>query len=355
MSLEILGFDSWCQSAFESHERPGWVFGRVLTVNRTNWIINDGVSEIRSELTGRLNYSAESPLDRPAVGDWVVAQCFDDHTFAVIDEVLPRKTILKRKAAGATVDYQVLATNVDTLLIVQSCDQDFNVRRLERYLVMARDGDVRPILLLSKVDQVSDEELQVLITAVAKLDSELEIVSFSTLENINMEAVTALLAPQKTFCLMGSSGVGKTTLLNSLLGDEAFETGDVRESDHRGRHTTTSRHLVALDNGALLIDTPGIRELGTIGAETGIGDTFSDILNLSNSCRFSDCHHETDSGCAVRSAIESGDLDEDRFKSFQKLQRETVRNEMSLAERRKKDKDLGKFYKSVIQSKKDRR
>jgi len=355
MSFDKLGYDEWCVSAFEEYLRPGWEVCRVMTVNRTNWIISDGKSDIRAELTGRLNFSAESPLDRPAVGDWVIAQFFDDRTFAVIDEVLPRRSELKRKAAGATVEYQLFATNVDRLLIMQSCDRDFNLRRLERYLVMARDGNVEPVLLLSKADQVSEGELSELILSVAKLDPDLPVVAFSSLEARNLDAVRALLQPQKTCCLMGSSGVGKTTLLNILVGQNQFETGEVRASDHRGRHTTTSRHLIVLDGGALLIDTPGIRELGTIGAEAGIGDTFADIIELADFCRFSDCNHEQESGCAVMDAISAGNLDEARLISYKKLQRETLRHEMSLAERRKKDKATGKLYKSIIQSKKDRR
>lgn len=355
MSLHTIGLNSWSESQNEDHLREGWQAARVIAVHRNMLVIHDGSREIKAELSGRLQFLAESPKDLPTVGDWVSAQILDQGEFAVIDVVMPRRSVVARKAAGDRVEEQLIAANVDVAFIVQACDDDFNLRRLERYLVAVRSGNVRPILLLSKSDVITSEEQSELIAQVHSIEPFLPIVLFSNNVSDGWAAVDSMLELGKTHCLLGSSGVGKSTLVNRLVGSDRLKTSDIRESDGKGRHTTTSRQLIVLESGAILIDTPGMREFGAIGVDTGVSETFSDIEELGTHCRFSDCSHKVEKGCALINAVESGILEASRLSSYLKLQRESARNDMSLAERRKKDKDQGKLYKSIIQSKKDRR
>lgn len=355
MTLQDLGLSDWHASHVEESARDGFEIARVLDVNRNNWKVQSASGVMRAELTGRLSWSSDLASDRPAAGDWVWIQAFDDGDWAMIDGVLPRRTILKRKTAGQSVDIQIIATNVDTAFIVQACDRDFNPSRLDRYLVAVREGGVQPRLILSKCDLVSPEERSLFLAALQTRAPDLTFLFVSSETGEGLDELRKSLTPGQTFCLLGSSGVGKTTLLNTLLDEERFDTQSVRESDKRGRHTTTRRHLTPLPGGALMIDTPGMREFGLVAADGGMEQSFSEIEELAASCRFNDCLHETENGCAVLQAIEDGDLDADRLRSWKKLQREANRHDMSIAEKRRKDKDLGKFYKRTLAGKRDRR
>lgn len=353
--LAPLGFSSWHQEAAASHLREGWTIARVLNVNRTNWTVHDGFRAMRAELTGRLAWLQEQADERPTVGDFVLIQVLDDGEWAIIDAVLPRRTVLARRAAGPDLARQVIAANVDLAFIVQSCDRDFNLRRLDRYLVTVRDGGVEPFLVLNKVDLVEDVVRANLLTAVQERHPSLPVVTTSATQQEGLEALMAHLKPGLTCCLLGSSGVGKTTLVNALIGSETHATGAVRETDHRGRHTTTRRHLEVLENGALLIDTPGMRELGVVADDGTFADAFADLDALAETCRFSDCLHESEAGCALADAVEQGLLDADRVESWKKLQRESERTRLSIAEKRRRDKAQGKLYKRIMQEKRDRR
>jgi len=354
-SLSRFGFGPWHREHADTADRDGWEIARVLNVNRTNWTVHTAHGEMRAELSGRLSWIQETSADRPAAGDFVWVQIFDDGDWALIDGVLPRKGVLKRKTAGVDVDVQIIAANVDVAFIVQACDRDFNPARLDRYLITVRDGDISPVLVLSKADLATPEDRARMRAALATRVLDLEPVFVSATTGEGLEDIESLLAPGQTVCLLGSSGVGKTTLLNALLGEERFTTKAVREDDHRGRHTTTRRHLAMLPGGALLIDTPGMRELGLLASGDGFEQSFQDIENLASQCHFKDCQHESETGCAVLAAIEQGALDPDRLQSWKKLGREAARNEMSLAEKRWRDKAQGKLYKRIMQSKRDRR
>ena len=349
------GFDERYQAQAAGYAREGWQIGRVLNVNRSSWTVHDGHSAMRAELTGRLSWLRESSAERPCVGDFVLIQVLDDGDWAIIDDVLPRRTVLERKTAGRDVERQVIVANVDVACIVQGCDADYNIRRLERYLITVRDGGVIPWVVLNKADLVTAEERATMTEQIRARFPDLTPLFVSTVTGEGMDVLEQGMAPGKTVCLLGSSGVGKTTILNALLGESRHATGAVRESDQRGRHTTTRRHIEQLGNGALFVDTPGMRELGLLAEEEGFSSTFSDIESLAESCRFSDCSHETESGCAILEAIESGELDPDRLTSWKKLHRESERHLLSIAEKRRKDKDQGKLYKRIIQSKRDRR
>ena len=355
IDLADWGYGAWHRERAESAPREGWDIARVLNVNRTNWTVQTSRGPMRAELSGRLSWTHETASDRPAAGDFVWVQIYDDGDWAMIDGLLPRRTVLQRKSAGELVDVQVIAANVDFALIVQSCDRDFNPSRLDRYLVTVRECGITPRILLTKADLVSDETREAMKRELARRVPGIEPEFISAQNGDGIDELRASLPTGQTVCLLGSSGVGKTTLLNALLGEERFSTREVREDDHRGRHTTTRRHLEPIPGGALMIDTPGMRELGLLGADDGLGQSFSDIERLAEQCHFNDCAHECETGCAVQEAVEQGELDPGRLKSWKKLNRESERHELSLAEKRRRDKEQGKMYKRIQQSKRDRR
>ena len=301
-------------------------------------------------LTGRLQFVAESSTDLPCVGDWVCVRCQDARSHATIHGVLPRKSFLRRKAPGKDIDFQMIAANIDVAFVIQSCHFDFNVRRLERYLVMVREGHIEPVLLLTKIDLVGALELESLIGRIRLAGIKETIVTLSNVTGAGLDQVRELLVPGRTYCLLGSSGVGKTTLINRLAGDSGLETRGVSHTGE-GRHTTTRRQLVVLEGGALLIDMPGMRELGMLGVSEGLDDTFADIGELAKNCRFADCGHSSEPGCAVRAAIERHDLSEERLQDYRKLSKESAFHDLSYVERRKKDRDFGRFVRSAMKHK----
>jgi ribosome biogenesis GTPase len=348
MELRTLGFNQWFQEKKIEARRPDCAVARVTAVHRDSYLVRNENSEVLAEAAGSFIYSAESSLDLPSVGDWALVQYHNANTFAIIHGLLPRKSFLRRKTPGKKIDYQMIAVNIDSALIVQSCDFDFNLRRLERYLVMANEGHIEPILLLTKSDLVSPEKLEERIAEVHQANIECKVLPLSNVTGFGVDRVRQLLEPGKTYCMVGSSGVGKTTLLNHIIGRDLFETNTVRASDGKGRHTTTERQLVVLEQGAMLIDTPGMRELGNIGVSSGLEESFADIWRLSKECRFANCTHTQETGCALLNAVKNGALREDRYQSYLKLLKESEYNELSYVEKRKKDKKFGQFVKATM-------
>ena len=350
MELRELGLDDWFADRIPEQCSSGLSLARVTAVDRARYLIRDEHGELPAELTGRLQFVAESSTDLPCVGDWVCARYRDARSHASILGVLPRKSFLRRKAPGKDIDFQMIAANIDVAFVIQACHFDFNVRRLERYLVMVREGHIEPVLLLTKIDLVSAHELELLIGRIRLAGIDARIITLSNLTGAGLDRVRELLTPGKTYCLLGSSGVGKTTLINRLAGDAGLETRDVSHTGE-GRHTTTRRQLIVLEGGSLLIDMPGMRELGMMGVSEGLDDAFADIGELAQNCRFADCAHSSEPGCAVRAAIERHALSEERLQDYLKLRKESAFHDLSYVERRKKDRDFGRFVHSAIKHK----
>ena len=329
---------------------PDASIARVTAVDRGRYLIRDEHGETHAELTGRFLYATRSATDLPCVGDWVCACHRDSRSHATIHQVLPRRSLLRRKVAGRDIEFQMIAANIDVAFVIQSCHFDFNLRRLERCLVIVREGHIEPVVLLTKTDLVSPEELDQLIGRIRGAGIDTRIVALSNVTGAGIDRVRELVLPGKTYCLLGSSGVGKTTLINHLAGGSGLETREVSHTGE-GRHTTTRRQLIVLEHGGLLIDMPGMRELGMLGVGEGMDETFSDIGELARNCRFTDCSHASEPGCAVRAAIERHELSEEHLQNYLKLARESAFHDSSYVERRKKDRAFGRFVHSVMKRK----
>ena len=352
MDLKVLGYDSWFQKRFKESANQDHQLARVVAVNRDNFLIRNGDFEVPAEITGKLIFGVESSLDVPAVGDWILAQYFDEGTRAIIHDILPRKTLLKRKVAGKKIEYQLIAANVDFAIIMQSVDHDYNLNRLERYLTMVHESNIAPLVVLSKCDLISQTKLKQKSLEIKAINFAVDPILLSNTTGLGLAKIRKMLKPGKTYCLLGSSGVGKTTLINNLIGKDIFTTGEVRANDSRGRHITVRRQLTVLNEGGLIIDNPGMRELGNIEAKTGLDETFNDITELAEKCRFTNCTHTNEPECYVLEAVEKGEIDAQHYNNFLKLTKESDYYGMSYFEKRQKDKQLGKFYKSVLNHKK---
>ena len=320
MSLKRLGWNSYFAALWQGRERPDWQPARVVSQQRGLWRIAGDFAECWAETSGTLRAASETGGDWPAVGDWVAAEMLGGGGRPLIQEVLPRRSKFVRKVAGRRLEEQVIAANVDTAFVVMALDGDFNVRRLERYLAQCFESGAKSIVVLNKADDCGD--LAARVAEVGSIAAGLPVFSVSARTGDGVDALDTYLASGQTIVLLGSSGVGKSTLVNLLLQRDAQAVQTVRASDSRGRHTTTSRELFALPGGALLIDTPGLRELQLWGATEGVEQAFSDIEELAAQCKYGNCGHTTEPGCAVQVAIAEGRLDESRLENQRKLERE---------------------------------
>ena len=320
MSIHHWGWNGYFEAVWKDSERGNTVPARVLAQSRGIWRAAGDFGECPAEAAGKLRLAAEEGGDWPAVGDWVAAELRDQGSAAQIHEVLPRRSRFVRKTAGKKIAGQVIAANVDVALLVSALDGDFNPRRVERYLTQCWESGAKPVIVLNKSDVC--EAPQTKMREMERVAMGVSVCAVSAKTGQGFDELGKYLACGQTIVLLGSSGVGKSTIVNRLLGRSIQEVQEVRESDSRGRHTTTAREIFALPSGALLMDTPGLRELQLWDADEGISQTFSDVESLAERCRFGNCRHHGEPGCAVQAAIEAGELDTARLENWRKLQRE---------------------------------
>ncbi len=320
MLIQDLGWDAYFEAQWFEKRSEGCVAARVVSQQRGMWRVAGDFEECWAEPSGKLRKESEAGGDWPAVGDWVAVEVRGEQTNAVIHYVLPRRSRFARKVAGKQIEEQVIVANIDVALIVAALDGDFNVRRIERYMAQCWESGARPAIVLNKADACV--EARELAAEMGGITTNAPIFLVSARTGEGLEALEAYFRKGQTIVLLGSSGVGKSTLVNRLLQEDRQRTHAVRESDSRGRHTTTSRQLFLLPSGAMIIDTPGLRELQLWNAAEGLAQTFADVDELAAQCRFTDCRHQSEPGCAVQAAIDSDVLDADRLESWRKLQRE---------------------------------
>ena len=351
--LTTLGWDDTLAGQFETYAADCLIAGRVAVQHRGAYDVLAELGELRCDVAGRLYEESSSPADLPAVGDWVAIAARAEEGTGTIQAVLPRRTKFSRKTAWQATEEQVLAANVDVVFIVTSLNDDLNLRRLERYLILAHESGAQPVVLLTKSDLAGDTEAA--LAAVRSVAADVPVHALSNVTGEGLEAVRSILRPGVTAALLGSSGVGKSTLVNTLVGNELLETQELR-SDGQGRHTTVRRELVQLPGGALVIDTPGMRELQLWIADEALEETFDDVTSLFAHCRFSDCSHEGEPGCAVKAALADGTLPQERWDSYSKLEAELAHLDRRLdkraqSEERKRWKALSRFARDASKAK----
>jgi ribosome biogenesis GTPase len=327
VELHALGWDGRFAADFQQFAAEGFVPGRVTLEHQHIYTVHTGHADLLATVAGGLRHRIVARREFPAVGDWIALRALVAGRRAIIHAVLPRRSKFSRKVAGDETDEQIVAANIDTVFLMMGLDADFSLGRLERYLATAHEGGASPVIVLNKTDLCDD--VDAMVDEVKAAAGGVPVIAVSTKSDAQLDAIQPYLAPGRTIALLGSSGVGKSTLVNRLVGHNLQRTRAVRESDHKGRHTTTRRQLIVLPGGGLLIDTPGLRELQLWDTGDGLGAAFDDIEGLAAGCRFRDCRHDREPGCAVKAAVADGRLEERRLQSYLDLRREQA----SLAER----------------------
>jgi ribosome biogenesis GTPase len=323
MTLEEFGFCEW----FKNQAPPidgDWTIARVTAVHKGWADISDGETTRPARSTGRLRHEARYTNNYLTVGDWIRCKKFDQGDFAIIHSIFDRKTELKRKTVARAVSHQLIAANIDTAFVVHTLDKGYNLRKLERYLSIVFDSKIAPVILLTKKDLLDEETLAERLKEVSTRIPNVPILAISNITGDGLDQVHDLLKPAQTYCLIGASGVGKTSIINSVIGEEnLYFTLPVREKDGKGIHSTTWRELIVLDTGALMIDTPGMRELGHLDSTSGIDETFDEITALEDQCQFRDCAHSNTKGCAIQAAVEAGEISKERYLNFIRMKQES--------------------------------
>jgi len=350
MTIEDLGYNSSLENYRKEHKLSSFGVGRIISEHKERYIVKSDKAVYDSELIGNLRFSAKSRSDFPAVGDWVAISEYDEDK-ALIHAIFNRKSVIERQSIGKFGEKQIIATNIDYGLIVQAVDRDFNVNRLERYLTICNAANVTPIIILSKIDLIDELDLENILEIISERIKNVSIIPISNQTQAGYKKIFAIIEKGKTYCLLGSSGVGKSTLLNNISGKELMKTNSISLSTNKGRHVTSHRELIVLENGGILIDNPGMREVGITDTSNGLEITFNSIDKLSRNCRFKDCTHTHENGCAILEAVETGEIDKASYDNYHKMKREEIHFESSVTVKRKKDKNFGKMLKNY---KKDR-
>jgi len=345
MKLEDLGFNSDLEKFRKDNKLDSFETGRVIAEHKERYIIKTEKGEFEAEITGNIRFTARTREDFPAVGDWVSLTTYDTD-FALIHRIFPRFSVIKRQAIGKFGEIQIIATNIDYAFLVQAVDRDFNINRLERYLTLCNSSKVNPIIVLTKTDLIDDSRLSEIIEQIKVRIKNIPVIAISNESQYGYDSIKMIIEKGKTYCMLGSSGVGKSTLSNNLSGKNIMRTDAISLSTNKGRHVTSHRELIMLENGGILVDNPGMREVGIADSESGLEITFDRIVSLSKKCRFKDCTHTNEIGCSVLEAIENKEIDKASYENYLKMEREKAHFESSMVDRRKKDKEFGKFMKN---------
>ncbi|MFH0759375.1 MAG: ribosome small subunit-dependent GTPase A [Bacteroidota bacterium] len=345
MKLEDLGYNDRLEKFRIDNHLNHLEIGRVIAEHKERYIVRTSESEFDAEITGNIRFTAQSREDFPAVGDWVAIQMYESD-FAIIHKILPRSSVLRRKAVGQFGEIQIIATNIDCAFLVQAVDRDFNINRLQRYLTICNASKVRPVIILSKIDLIDEDQLSEILKRIKIRINHVPVIPVSNQSLEGYDTITSSIEKGKTYCMLGSSGVGKSTLINNLSGKTIMRTDAISQSTHKGRHITSHRELIVLEKGGILIDNPGMKEVGITDSTGGSEITFDMIARLSENCKFKDCSHTNETGCSVLEAVDKGELDPASYDNYQKIRKEKAHFESTVAEKRKKDKEFGKFIKN---------
>lgn len=345
MKLEDLGYNDKLDKLRKENNLNDFEIGRVISEHKERYIVKTEKGELEAEITGNLRFSSKSREDFPAVGDWV-ALTIHDSDFSIIHSIFPRFSVISRQAVGKFGEIQIIATNIDYALLVQAADRDFNINRLERYLTICNSSNVSPIIVLSKIDLIEEHRIFEILENIKARIKNVQIIAISNESQDGYDKIKTIIEKGKTYCMLGSSGVGKSTLLNNLSGKSLMRVDTISQSTNKGRHITSHRELIIIENGGILVDNPGMREVGIADSASGLEITFDLITRYSQNCKFKDCTHTNEKGCSVIEAVEKGELDGASYENYMKMEREKTHFELSVIERRKKDKDFGKIVKN---------
>ena len=345
MKLEDLGYNDKLRKFSVENKLSDFEIGRVIAEHKERYIVKTENGEYEAEITGNLRFTAKSRIDFPAVGDWVALTTYDAE-FSVIHKILPRMSMITRQAVGQFGEIQIIATNIDYAFLIQAVDRDFNINRLERYLTICYSAKVKPIIVLTKTDLIEEQQIAEITDSIKQRIRDVVVFAISNETQDGYEALKMNIEKGKTYCMLGSSGVGKSTLLNNLSGKTLMRTDSISVSTNKGRHITSHRELIVLESGGILVDNPGMREVGIADTSGGLETTFDRIIRLSQNCKFKDCTHTKEVGCSVIEAVEQGEIDKKSYENYLKMERENAHFESTIEEKRKKDKEFGKVIKN---------
>lgn len=345
MKLENLGYNDLFEKLRLENKLENFEMGRVISEHKERYIVKTLSGEFEAEITGNLRFSARSREDFPVVGDWVALTKYEDD-FAIIHKILPRLSSIKRQAVGRVGEIQMIAANIDYAFVVQAVDGDFNINRIERYLTICYSSKVKPIIVLTKTDLINEQQLSEMLESIRIRINNIPVIAISNETRTGYDTVKSIIETGKTYCMLGSSGVGKSTLSNNLCGKTIMKTETISQSTNKGRHVTSHRELIVLESGGILIDNPGMREVGIADTADGLETTFNRIVKLSRNCKFKDCTHTNETGCSVLEALEKGTIDKSSYDNYLKMEKEKAYFQSTVEEKRKKDKEFGKIMKN---------